>query len=164
MDFTDDPFRDYRYEDPFNITFDDDDDNNNNNKTSQKTKTGSLSNELDAFGLSSSSTEKFDPFGLLDGRQSVPLPTTTTADPFVNNARINNNNNNNNDNNNNKNLSGRLSAPITKNTKAFLSEDAQLAWAARESLKLEEDRKKRQLQEQADLELAISLSKAESNK
>lgn len=44
MDFTDDPFRDYRYEDPFDIAFDE---------------------EPEDAGA------KFDPFGL-DGRQSVP--------------------------------------------------------------------------------------------
>ncbi|XP_044263752.1 epidermal growth factor receptor substrate 15-like 1 isoform X4 [Tribolium madens] len=124
LDFTDDPFRDYRYEDPFNIKFDDE----------PVDVKGSLGSEIDTFGFPKS--EKFDPFGL-DGRQSVPLPGASTgADPF----------------------SGRASAPIPMN------EDLQLAWAARESLKLEEDRKKRQLQEQADLELAISLSKAENKK
>ncbi|XP_064211795.1 epidermal growth factor receptor substrate 15-like 1 isoform X3 [Tribolium castaneum] len=124
LDFTDDPFRDYRYEDPFNIKFDDE----------PSDVKGSLGSEIDAFGAPKS--EKFDPFGL-DGRQSVPLPGAPAgADPF----------------------SGRASAPLS------VSEDLQLAWAARESLKLEEDRKKRQLQEQADLELAISLSKAENKK
>ncbi|XP_050510062.1 epidermal growth factor receptor substrate 15-like 1 isoform X2 [Diabrotica virgifera virgifera] len=117
LEFTDDPFRNYRYEDPFNITFDDD------QPAPDKKPEGK---------------EKFDPFGL-DGRQSVPLPS---SDPFVSS-------------------SGRASAPIT--TESF-SEDQQLAWAASESLKLEEDRRKRHLQEQADLELAITLSKAESKK
>lgn len=87
----------------------------------------------------SSEKNKFDPFGL-DGRQSVPL--SGSSDMFVS-------------------VSGRASAPITSR---LPSEDQQLAWAARESLRLEEDRRKRQLQEQADLELAISLSKAECKK
>lgn len=136
LEFTDDPFRDYRYEDPFNIKFDDEPD----------VKTTSLSNDSsDLFSSSkpdffeSSKSEKFDPFGL-DGRQSVPLPSN---DPFVS-------------------KSGRASAPISK--AETVTEDIALEWAARESLKLEEDRKKRQLQEQADLELAISLSKAENNR
>ncbi|XP_056646712.1 epidermal growth factor receptor substrate 15-like 1 isoform X3 [Diorhabda sublineata] len=115
LDFTDDPFQNYRYEDPCNITFDD---------------------EQPAPVKKIEEKEKFDPFGL-DGRQSVPLPS---SDPFVDS-------------------SGRASAPTITET---FSEDQQLAWAARESIKLEEDRRKRQLQEQADLELAISLSKAES--
>nr|CAH7760911.1 unnamed protein product [Callosobruchus chinensis] len=123
LDFTDDPFRDYRYDDISNIQFDDD-------PAPATPKDESYFSSEDLFGK-----DKFDPFGL-DGRQSVPLPST---DPFVN--------------------SGRASAPVTS-----LSEDQQLAWAARESLKLEADRKKRQMQEQADLELAISLSKVDTKK
>ncbi|XP_018577566.1 epidermal growth factor receptor substrate 15-like 1, partial [Anoplophora glabripennis] len=100
------------------------------------------STPADAFSLNNSihfeTQDKFDPFGL-DGRQSVPLPN---SDAFVS-------------------VSGRASAPISSE---LFSEDQQLAWAARESLKLEEARKKRQLQEEADFELAISLSKAESEK
>lgn len=76
----------------------------------------------------------------IDGRQSVPISTSGNLS-IASNA------------------SGRASAPITLD---LASEDQQLAWAAKESLRLEEDRKKRQLQEQADLELAIHLSKAES--
>lgn len=74
----------------------------------------------------------------IDGRQSVPISGNLSIA---------------------SNASGRASAPITLE---LASEDQQLAWAAKESLRLEEDRKKRQLQEQADLELAIHLSKAES--
>lgn len=64
MDFTDDPFRDYRYEDPFNIAFDDEP------ADVKATSAGSV----DAFGLTV--TDKFDPFGL-EGRQSVPLPRSS---------------------------------------------------------------------------------------
>lgn len=143
MDFTDDPFRDYRYEDPFNIAdpFDDEPSDVSKNST----------DNLDAFGFSAFSNSKKDlktksdtlAFGL-GGRQSVPLPTqsnTLSAAPS---------------------FSGRSSAPIMDPfTKTALSEDQQLAWAAAESLRLEEQRKKRQLQEQADLEYAIALSKAD---
>lgn len=90
---------------------------------------------MDAFGLKVS--DKFDPFGL-EGRQSVPLPLSSS--------------------NMAGGLSGRASAPLSK----LPSEDQQLAWAAQESLRMEEARKQRQLQEQADLELAISLSKADN--
>lgn len=114
MDFTDDPFRDYRYEDPFDIAFDEE---------PEDTKS------------------KFDPFGL-DGRQSVP--PRPVSSPFTDVG-----------------LSGRASAPLSKK---LPSEDQQLAWAAQESLKLEEARRQRQLQEQADLELAISLSRAENKR
>lgn len=83
--------------------------------------------------------DKFDPFGL-EGRQSVPLPLSS---PHMAGG-----------------LSGRASAPLSK--RELPSEDQQLAWAAQESLRMEEARKKRQLQEQADLELAILLSKADN--
>jgi len=43
-----------------------------------------------------------------------------------------------------------------------MTEAEQLAWAQLESKKEEERRKKIQLQEQADLELAIKLSKQQS--
>lgn len=154
LDFTDDPFRDYRYEDPFNIAFDDEPSDVTNNSSSK-----------DAFGLSAANTSssssslqikdsKFDPFGLepaengksrkdtweqLDGRQSVPLPS---ADPFLNS-------------------SGRASAPPHRQN---LSETEQVAWATQESRRNEEVRKQRLIQEQADLELAIALSKAEVQK
>lgn len=58
MDFTDDPFRDYRYEDPFNIAFDDE----------------------------SPETKSFDPFGL-DGRQSAPLPKQSLSVPSMTSGR-----------------------------------------------------------------------------
>lgn len=129
LDFTDDPFRDYRYEDLCNISFDDEP------PTDEKKST--TSTPADAFSsIHFNTKDNFDPFGL-DGRQSVPLPNSA---PFVS-------------------VSGRASAPVSSE---LLSEDQQLAWAASESLKLEEERKKRQLQEEADFKLAISLSKAES--
>ncbi|KAG5884971.1 hypothetical protein JTB14_000363 [Gonioctena quinquepunctata] len=125
LDFTDDPFRDYRYEDPFNFTFDDEP----IPSAPKDAEPALVTNNIDK-------NDKFDPFGL-HGRQSVPLPS---LDPFVS-------------------TSGRASAPLT--SKMF-SEDQQLEWAALESLRLEKEREKRLLQEQADLDLAISLSKAES--
>ncbi|KAF5301331.1 hypothetical protein FQA39_LY10729 [Lamprigera yunnana] len=145
LDFTDDPFRDYRYEDPFNIAFDD--------EPSDIAK--SLTN-IDAFSISASNTSKtlgnentkFDPFGIENknsttdswsssGRQSAPL---VTSDPFTS-------------------ASGRASAPLHQ-----LSEMQQVAWATEESKMNEAARKQRLKQEQADLELAIALSKVESQK
>ncbi|CAH0550922.1 unnamed protein product [Brassicogethes aeneus] len=116
LDFTDDPFRDYRYEDPFNICFDEEESTQQNNQQN--------------------SGNNFDPFGLADGRQSAPLATSdrpTASD-------------------------GRKSAPVGEG----MSEAQQLAWAAKESMRLEDDRKQRRLQEQADYEFALSLSKQES--
>lgn len=137
LDFSDDPFKDYRYEDPFNITFDDDTDDV---KSSEKDKSSSLG----VFGASAStiskSEEKFDPFGL-EGRQSVPL--TSSSDPFSIKE------------------SGRTSAPISS---GLLSEDEQMAWAARESLRAEEERKREQQKEEAELALALNLSRIELEK
>lgn len=147
MDFTDDPFRDYRYEDPFNIAFDDEPADTSDAFDSSSTKSDTKGDpKFDPFGLGSvfNSTDvnkyvKIDIPGV-DGRQSVPLPV---SDPFVKS-------------------SGRISVPPS--WKDISSEDQQLAWAAKESLKLEEVRKQRQIQEEAELELAISLSKSESQK
>ncbi|XP_019871079.1 epidermal growth factor receptor substrate 15-like 1 isoform X3 [Aethina tumida] len=127
LDFTDDPFRDYRYEDPFNISFDD------------EPTTSSNKGDASCWEVKNDKSDKFDPFGL-DGRQSVPLPMASQSAA----------------------TSGRASAPPVSSE--LMSEDQQLAWAAKESIRLEEDRRKRQLQEQAELELAISLSKAEQKK
>lgn len=133
MDFTDDPFRDYRYEDLFNIADPFEDEPSDLSKSS--------TDKLDAFGFSAFTK---DPFGL-GGRQSVPLPTSGTAFSIAPSFGA----------------SGRASAPLTDPfmKSAIASEAQQLAWAAEESLRLEEARKKRQLQEQADLEYAIALSK-----
>ncbi|ENN71982.1 epidermal growth factor receptor substrate 15-like 1 isoform X3 [Dendroctonus ponderosae] len=132
LDFSDDPFKDYRYEDPFNITFDEDaaDDTSGKDKT-VKTK----ASPLDAFG--GPFEDKFDPFGL-EGRQSVPLkPPPNVPIP-----------------------SGRASAPIGQ----LPSEDQQLKWAARESMRAELERRSREEQEQQELEMALQLSKFELNK
>lgn len=114
LDFTEDPFRDYRYEDPFNIgdPFDDVTDNSqtsvNNNKTSNNNTWDSK--VVDAFGMEVKG-------GTANGK-TTPLP----------------------------------------------SEDQQLAWAAAESLRLEEERRKTEMKEIADLQLALTLSKKDKPK
>lgn len=57
--------------------------------------------------------------------------------------------------------SGRISAPLASK---LPSEDSQLAWAARESLKVEEERRKLQEKEDAELAMALKLSKLETTK
>lgn len=161
MDFTDDPFKNYRYEDPFNIADPFDDEPSDTSTISATpaaataTTTSKSADNLDAFGFATFITNAkatLDPFASsgLGGRQSVPLPTSTSAFslPPPNSA-----------------LSGRASAPLDPFAAAkpnLPPEDQQLAWAAAESLRLEEARKKRQLQEQADLEYAIALSKQDA--
>lgn len=80
LEFSEDPFRNYRYEDPFNITFDDDDENDN---SLQKTNNNNNRSCLDAFNTPTNNVKnvnnnvsnkvwtndfnndnKFDPFGL----------------------------------------------------------------------------------------------------
>ncbi|XP_044738166.1 epidermal growth factor receptor substrate 15-like 1 isoform X3 [Chrysoperla carnea] len=179
LEFTDDPFRDYRYEDPFNIADPFDDDTTGSSSTlTDDIKNSNL--KVDAFGFAGGaiSTTSSDVFTTdfendiksaetiplrktKDGRTSVPLFSSSTND-FQNAF-------------NNNNINGRSSAqdPFfasgdnsfnnnNVNKKTVISEDQQLAWAAAESLKAEEERKRRQEQEQADLEYALALSKAEA--
>ncbi|XP_044744453.1 epidermal growth factor receptor substrate 15-like 1 isoform X2 [Coccinella septempunctata] len=160
LEFVDDPFRDYRYEDPFNISFEDDESPDNSTKLkivdAFNTPKNDNGNDVDAFNTPQKNSvsdwdnedinknksdfemDKFDPFGL-DGRQSAPLPSN---DLFINN-------------------NGRASVPIHSKV---LTEDQQLAWAASESLRLEKERQQRLLQEEADLKLAISLSQTDVQK
>ena len=124
LEFTEDPFRNYRYEDPFNISdpFDDEKD----------TKSSPASGiKLDPFGLETDS----------GFASEFPTPTSkmngnTLTEPFA--TRLG-----------------------SKAHTEIPPEDQQLAWAAAESLRLEEERRKRLEQEQADLEYALALSRQE---
>ena len=124
LEFTEDPFRNYRYEDPFNISdpFDDERDVKSSPATGAK---------LDPFGLETDSgfaSEFPTPTSKMNGSVSM--------DPFA--AGLG--------------LQAHTDIP---------PEDQQLAWAAAESLRLEEERRKRLEQEQADLEYALALSREE---
>lgn len=63
-------------------------------------------------------------------------------------------------------LSGKSTPVSCKETSSPLlsSEDQELAWAAAESLRLEEERLKQIEQERHDLELALALSKKEKKR
>ncbi|XP_054277606.1 epidermal growth factor receptor substrate 15-like 1 isoform X2 [Macrosteles quadrilineatus] len=129
LDFTEDPFRDYRYEDPFNFAdpFDDED--------------GSIPSI-------SNSSAKLDPFGMeiIDSGKNTPVNGKLT--PTIS-----------------KSVNGKKTPMNGKNTPSPLpSEDQQLAWAAAESLRLEEERRKQAEREKADLELALALSKKEKKR
>ncbi|XP_039277256.1 epidermal growth factor receptor substrate 15-like 1 isoform X3 [Nilaparvata lugens] len=124
LDFTEDPFRDYRYEDPFNIgdPFQDATDNVsqtsvNNNRTSNN-NTWDGPKMVDAFGMEVVSPPR--PAAANGGRSPLPQPLP--------------------------------------------SEDQQLAWAAAESLRLEEERRNNQRKEIADLQMALTLSKKDKSK
>ncbi|XP_050294330.1 epidermal growth factor receptor substrate 15-like 1 isoform X2 [Anthonomus grandis grandis] len=130
-DFADDPFKDYRYEDPFNIKFDEEEEEKD--EETQRNKNNKSKDSL----FHTFSEDKFDPFGL-EGRQSVPLPAAP-FDAFKG--------------------SGRTSAPPLT-----LTEVQQMAWAERESLKAEEERRKRREMEDAEFEMALRLSKIDGSK
>ncbi|PNF19457.1 Epidermal growth factor receptor substrate 15-like 1 [Cryptotermes secundus] len=124
LEFTEDPFRNYRYEDPFNISdpFSDEKDVKSSRATGAK---------LDAFGLETDS-------GL---GSEFPTPTSkmnggVSTDPFAAGVGL------------------KVHTDIPP-------EDQQLAWAAAESLRLEEERRQRLEQEQADFEYALALSREE---
>jgi epidermal growth factor receptor substrate 15 len=92
MDFTEDPFRDYRYEDPFDIE------------------------------------DPFENEPLLE----IPNPKLSKS-------------------------------PVAPRPPSGADEEKQVAWAAADSVRVEEERKQRlQQQEQADLEFALALSRSEA--
>ena len=132
MDFPEDPFKDYRYEDPFNIG-DPFADENDNKPTTIVTPI---------------STKHRDPFGMPISSPPPTLPPPTRVnglglDPFSKSFPVKND-------------------TKTSATKGMPTEDLQLAWAAAESLRLEEERRRRAEQEQAELELALALSRADN--
>lgn len=134
MDFTEDPFRDYRYEDPFNFAdpFDDVD-----NTPAPNATTLSASEQMDL--------DPFTPFYKL-----IPPSTSGKNSP----------------------INGKLTPTFGKNTPVngkntpspLPSEDQQLAWAAAESLRLEEERRRQAEKEKKDLELALALSKKDKKR
>ncbi|XP_026463180.1 epidermal growth factor receptor substrate 15-like 1 isoform X1 [Ctenocephalides felis] len=157
QDFTDDPFRDYRYEDLANIADPFMDELNNEHKTSDN----SVINNFDAFSSSNDwfstaasnaknkNASSVDLFGLdvFDGNMNQTVNDGRASEPprpLLDSSRLMVDNT----------ASGRISAPI-------ISEEKQLAWAAAESRRAEELRLKRVRQEQEDLELALALSRAE---
>lgn len=215
-DFTEDPFRNYRYADPslFSDPFADDEDNNGNKNNN---------NQLDPFGfqITTTTTQNNDPFSSLGFESNFTNSYTTKNknnflnDPFKNsnnlefvqqlsttttkpiNKSINfdeafssnkndktnkktdqsiaqvfkdklgikhglqNKNKNNYNNNNNNNNNGNNGAWTGKNLTVSMNEQQQLAWAAQQSLKAEEERRRIKAQEDADLALALERSKHE---
>lgn len=131
MDFTEDPFRDYRYEDPFNIAdpFDDVDD-------------------VPVPRPISSASVKLDPFGM-EVIENTSVNGKVT--PTISNRSLP--------------VNGKNTPVNGKSTPSPLpSEDQQLAWAAAESLRLEEERRKQAAKEKSELELALALSKKEKKR
>lgn len=155
MEFTDDPFRDYRYEDPFNIA---------------DPFADVEPQPLEPFGRSKSTEPWARGGNVTSGRASAPLSaildeqrwsvkpveawgraaaTAPTASAAPEEQKF---------------AWGSAAAPEDQKLawgRAAAPEEQQLAWAARESLRQEQQDRQRSLQEQRDLELAIALSKQE---
>ncbi|XP_028982687.1 epidermal growth factor receptor substrate 15-like 1 isoform X3 [Diachasma alloeum] len=212
-DFTEDPFRNYRYEDVFEIAdpFADDETNANELKTKDK-KTDV---KFDPFGLEMTNDGKRDPFtrdfesdfsktfsqpfvkskndkfsftpeknsNISNNNSSSPKPVNkpinfdeafssikrertkrsdnvSIAQAFKDKLGLGHNNLQKSKNNNNgKVWSEEAASMITGN----LSEHQQLEWAAQQSLRAEEERKRIKEQEEADLALALKLSREEKS-
>nr|CAG4638275.1 EOG090X01QX [Cyclestheria hislopi] len=173
LEFTEDPFKDVGFGDPFDVTGDDPftlpsttsspgkkkNDNSFDPFNQEKDPFSSPRSKADfdsAFSTSSVWNGRSDPFspadskspGLSDefkfspnnshGKSPVPVASSTLKNKTLKTKDF-------------------VNDPIPK-----LTEEAQLAWAARESVRLEEERRRKaELQEKADLEMAIALSKSE---
>ncbi|XP_044004966.1 epidermal growth factor receptor substrate 15-like 1 isoform X2 [Aphidius gifuensis] len=203
-DFTEDPFRNYRYEDPFSFAdpFADDEVNDNNGNKKSKvldpfgfetTTTTTQNNDLFSRGFESDFTnssyttkiknnnfftDNNDPFKNSNNNNSIEFVDTinqpTKQINFDEAFSVNKNEKPNKHKehsitqvlkdklslkhgSNNKNKNGNLT--WKKNSTIGLSEQQQLAWAAQQSLKAEEERRRIKAQEEADLALALELSK-----
>ncbi|KAF7387289.1 hypothetical protein HZH68_012966 [Vespula germanica] len=187
-DFTEDPFRNYRYEDPFNITdpFSDEAEDCNANKnttismvdpfgfgsTSVSNAKNSLVKGFDAdFGKAFSDRNKNIKSSETDTFSNDKTKTIDIDEAFSNKCD----------------KSGRwqaqeiahnLSVKLNLNDKKTkndvdniwngtaplaLTEDEQLAWAAKQSLKTEEERRRLKEQEEAELALVLELSKRDKS-
>ncbi|XP_011312407.1 epidermal growth factor receptor substrate 15-like 1 isoform X2 [Fopius arisanus] len=213
-DFTEDPFRNYRYEDLFEIAdpFADDDVNANDSKSKEK----KTETKFDPFGLEMTNEGTRDPFTRdfeSDFSKTFPQPFVKSKNdkfslPLDKNNSSNNNSNSSSpkpvnkpinfdeafssikrertkrsdnvsiaqafkdklglghnnlqkskSNNNSKTWNEDAAAKISGN----LTENQQLAWAAQQSLRAEEERKRIKEQEEADLALALKLSREEKS-
>ena len=131
-----DPFRDYRYEDPFAMV----DEAAVPRGASAPPYMDAKSAAFDPFFGSSNSAVGGggggDPFLTSASRQLNGLATTTRS-------------------------KAKSTTPPAKKAAAVPSENEQLAWATAESVLTEKERRKRAEQEKADYKLALKLSKAE---
>lgn len=121
MEFTEDPFRNYRYQDPFDIA-------------------DPFENELTDDNVHSTNGANLDPFGLakdVDFQSDFNKPKVNGSPRACPLGSVK--------------VASRVEPP----------EDQQLAWAAAESIQLEDARRLRLQQEQADLEYALALSRAD---
>lgn len=199
FEFTEDPFKNYRYDDLFGIAdpFEED------ASSLEKKKPGSGSGKSDPFGFQVDDLAYETPVGGEPESFEAKFPKIDAFDsnfsfgndPFSDSKtdKINGNSeslfSNNkhpfSDKNSNMNSDPFHSKKIdvkrpdsssdnffgkqktdkfdNSSTKNLPNEDLQLVWAAEESIRLEEERLKREEQEKADLEYALALSKKDNN-
>ncbi len=149
-----DPFRDYRYDDPFEMAdrYGNVDDFSGNgddvDRGAARIPRGASAPPLiDAFEASF-----WRSGGVGGGSFSSSSTMTTTAATATTTAASRSS------------INSGLSKSISSSEIALPSEDQQLAWATFDSVKTEKERRKRAEQEKADYKLAVKLSKAEGKK
>lgn len=218
-DFTEDPFRDYRYEDPFNITdpFAEEAGDTNANKSSGiDIKSGTMVDPfgfrtISAFSSKNTSAKVFDndftnTFPLAKAKNEKSATTTNKFDADFGKAFSTDNRNariidttrfphelsfsnvkmktvdldeafstknaktvvasdalKSKNIYNDEKLANDFGKMWNGNNVTNLSEEEQVAWAQKQSMKAEEERLKRKEKEDADLALAIELSKVKSD-
>lgn len=191
-DFTEDPFRNYRYEDPFNITdpFSDETEDYNANKnntigtadpfgfgtTSVANSKNSLAKGFDAdFGKAFSDRNRNTKLAEMEFSNTFSNEKTKTID--IDEAFSNKCDKSGKwqaqDITHNLSVKLNLSDKKAKNdldkiwngtTPLALTEDEQVAWAAKQSIEIEEERRRRlKEQEEAELAIVLELSKREKS-
>ena len=188
LEFTEDPFKDVGFEDPFVSSTDDP--FAMTTPTSNGIKKKNLDNldpfaaEKDPFapvnatinfdspfgsGSGSCWSAALDPFAETETTKSSSIWGDDFSFPPANNnyktyPSVGLNSSKNRSSSSSSSSSSASSRTIQKSTELLpkLSEEDQMAWAAAESVQLEQERKRKaELQENADLEMAIALSKSE---
>lgn len=201
FEFTEDPFKNYRYDDLFNIAdpFEED-----NNFSVDKNKNKPATGKSDPFGFQVDDLAYETPIGADAELFEAKFPKIDAfdsdfsfgKDPFsCDSTKADKVNGNEDFFSNNKNLFSDKNSNHSKSdpfsvkkapskvegssinfdnllgkqkldkfeAKVIPAEDVQLAWAAQESLRIEEERRKQEAQEKADYEYALALSKKDSS-
>lgn len=186
FEFTEDPFKNYRYDDLFNIADPFEDDNAGLDKNKNQSRTSTTGGKTDPFGFQTDDLAYETPIGADAKSFEAKFPKIDAFDsdftfgndpfssPLKSAEKVNGNSdsffsskNLFSDKNSNKSdpfASKKPQAPVSTvlDGKNMVAEDLQMYWAAQESLRLEEERRKQEAQEKADFEYALALSKKDS--
>jgi len=181
FEFTEDPFKDVGFGDPFASISEDPfaappPTNGNRKKITDNldpfatkdpfspfSAPSNVKTDFDSsFGCDTAWNSRSDPF---NGSTASKTSASIWGDDMQFSSATNSRNNNNNNNPHHFSLKTRSSSSTSSSsskTNAKLSEEDQIAWASSESVRLEQERlRKAEMQEKADLEMAIALSKSE---